>query len=199
MLLAFCAAIFISITAASISTGLLIQDNSAIPARQRCRMWENPGENIMSNPRGDMMEFAEAYYRTCYENDPSVQECDQFIDNDLHDINTTFVECPFKGDVCLLGKNSAIKWDTGLLDSIILGINSRYRPFIQKETICSPLIIEGYYDFVSNTSTNSTTFNFHYGNNSTNNITYSQNRSDYFENLYSPSGYEIKTKSATST
>jgi hypothetical protein len=113
-------------------------------------------------------------------------------------LNATSVDCPFKLNVCLGGKNSTISFDTGLLDSGLLGINSFNRPLFQRKAICAPLIVHGWYTPVKNPTSPITTITWNYGNDTTSDITYRQNRSVEFEAIFSPTGYEIKTRSMTS-
>jgi hypothetical protein len=192
-----CAAIFLAIAGAGIAVGFLILDNKALSTSQDCGMWVLDGINNTANPMAAIMDTVESYYKSCYENDPSTQWCGLFVDEDLHVNVTEGVECPFVGAVCALRENPAISLDTGYIDSKILGINSRHRPFFRRRSICAPLVTDGYYTLEFNSTTSFYSIKFYYGSRygTGSNATYAQIRSPFYEQLFSPSGYDIKTVS----
>lgn len=194
-----CASIFLVIAGAGIAVSFIVLDGNALSICPDCGMWVSSGINNTANPMGAIMDAVESYYISCYENDPSTQACGLFTDENLYINYTEGTECPFAGDICALGKYSAISLDTGYLDSKVLGINSRYRPFFRRRSICAPLITDGYNDTEFDNTTSFTSIKFYYGTriDIDDNATYSQIRSPFYENLFSPSGYEIKTVSTT--
>jgi hypothetical protein len=199
--LAFCGGFFTAVAAASTVVAFLVLDNYALSRSAQCGAWVpdvNSSINI-TNPMNNIMDRVDSYYKDCYENEPSLQDCGLFAYTDLHvNIETKGVECPFEGDVCSLGQNSTImSLDTGLIDSKFLGINSRKRPFFRRRSHCAPLVTDGYYDATFDNETDFTSINFYYGpaNGTSGNATYSQTRSPKYEQLFSPSGYQIKTRS----
>lgn len=166
----------LAIAGAGTAVGFLVLDNNALATNDMCGMWvPSDINNTTANPMGSVMDIIESYYKSCYESVSSTQGCGLFADDNLHVVNMTLVECPFVGDVCLLGKYSAISFDIGDLDSKFFGINSRHRPIIRRRSICAPIVTHGYYD---NTTTSFTNISFHYGLTSTgDNATYTQTRS----------------------
>lgn len=108
-------------------------------------------------------EQAASYYRGCYEADPSVQLCNIYANNDPLSQRTDNTDCPFLGDVCLLGPKSAVTFDTGYLDVNTLGINARNRPFYRRRTTCAPVVTDGYVEFQDNYSGFLIQAQFYYG------------------------------------
>ena len=113
----FSGTIFIAIAAAATAVIHLELDNTALLASPTCGLWL--GARGASRPNPGLFAFSKTeertalYYRNCYEADSSPQECSLFLDKKLHLEVTDNDECPFRGDVCLLGNNSALTFDTG--------------------------------------------------------------------------------------
>jgi hypothetical protein len=189
--LVFSALIFIVIVAAGTAVAYIELDNLALVSSPNCGLWMHPKyQDFTVYSHGKAGEMVSMYYKTCYENDLSLQDCNLFSHQSLFTTMTDNEDCPFRGDVCLLGKNSAVSLDTGLIDSKYLGINSPHRPFFRRRNICAPLVIDGY----SNTENDSnlTTFtSFYYGpRTKENNVTILQTRNLISFPLGSP-GYNV--------
>jgi hypothetical protein len=139
------------------------------------------------------MDKVAANHRNWYENDASMQGCDVFVDNNLHVTVSTGVKCPFKGEMCACGQYSAIKLDTGRLDSKIIGVNSLDRPTFQRTAICAPLVTDPYCDAGFDPTTSEWTISCYYGSRTDtgSNVTHVQVQSHRYEQLFSPSGYLI--------
>jgi hypothetical protein len=140
-------------------------------------------------------EDAASYYRNCYEADPSVRECNIYANNGPLSNRTDDDDCPFQGDVCLLGPHSAITLDTGYTDVNTLGINSRNRPFFRRKTTCSPLVTDGYVNIQDNYSGILIEAQFYYGPGKVFNWTHTQARIFRVPGVSSPA-YEIVIKNA---
>lgn len=195
--LVLCAGAFTGFAAAGTAISYVTSDSIAPATSSKCAMLVPNASNSVTSPMGQIMESVESYYSECYEAEPSQQECDLFPDTDLFVNFTSGVECPFNGDICLPGQNSTISLDTGYLDSKYLGINSPHRPIIRRKTTCAPLVTNGFYDAEFDNITSFTYIQFKYGpsNDTGNNATYLQTRSIAFEQIFSPTGYDLKTVS----
>lgn len=140
-----CASGFVACAAAATAVVHLELDNVALFNSPNCGVWRhNSSGSQVATWWGWAEERVIQYYRECYESEPSLQQCNLFSHRELHATVTENDECPFRGDVCLLGKNSAITLDTGYMDSKYLGINSSWRPVVRKRNICAPVVTKGY-------------------------------------------------------
>jgi hypothetical protein len=192
LLLLFCGITFVSLAAAGTAVVYLELDNMALSSSPNCGVWMYTSNIEKTVPaQGKTEELIELYYRNCYESDPSLQDCNMFSEKNLHVQVTENEECPFNGDVCLLGNKSAIALDTGYLDSKHLGVNSPQRLFFRRRNICAPLVIDGYAR-VENISGLFTITEFQYVPNSTT----TQIRPGRLKQIGSP-GYEVLLESPT--
>lgn len=90
---------------------------------------------------------AGAYQETCYGPDTKSDTCKTFSDQEITYAKKYNVSCPFEGSVCLEGEVAAIKFDTGLIDSEVLGINidTSKRFKFQRSMTCAPLVVDERY------------------------------------------------------
>jgi hypothetical protein len=145
----FSGTIFILIAAAATAVIHLELDNAALLASPTCGLWLGPEGGSWPNTGlyalSKTEEQTALYYRNCYEAD-SPQECSLFLDKKLYWKMTDNDECPFQGDVCLLGNNSALTFDTGYVDTKQLGLNlpQARRPYFRRRTSCAPVATIGY-------------------------------------------------------
>jgi hypothetical protein len=194
----FCAAIFFGIAIAAMMVSFITLDNTAPAMSPLCGVW-TPNANVsVVSPMGQIMLEVEPNYRECYENDAQ-PACNLFPYTELFVNFTDDVECPFVGDICLGGKeNSAISLDTGYLDSIYLGLNSPNRPLYRRKTTCAPLATTNYYNTTTDTTTGFPVIKFYYGSepNNTDPSTYNITRYLAFEQIFTPTGYDVKTESS---
>lgn len=90
---------------------------------------------------------AGAYQETCYGPEAKSDACKSFSDQQLTYFVRHNVSCPFEGSVCLGGDAVGMKFDTGLIDSEVLGINvdaaKRFR--FQRSMTCAPLLVDERY------------------------------------------------------
>jgi hypothetical protein len=138
--LTFSASIFIGLSIGATTVSYLQSDNMALSTSPNCGEWVSAGltkQMLYAWNQGE--EQAASYYRSCYEADPTIQQCNIYANNDPLSNVTNNDDCPFQGNVCLLGPQSAVTFDTGYLDVNTLGINSRNRPFYRRKTTCAPL------------------------------------------------------------
>ena len=194
--LLFCAMTFVGFTAASTTVGLLVGDSIGVSTAVSCGLWRLTTNSLNSvTIDSDLMITTENFLNDCYTDNLSGQDCGVFDDNNLYYSNRTNVDCPFHGDVCLGGKDFTIDFDTGLIDSGLLGINSYRRPLFRRKAVCAPLVYDGWYTSLPNATTNISTISWNYGNDAMGNVTFQQNRSIIYEAQFSPTGYEVKTRS----
>ncbi|KAI0023795.1 hypothetical protein F4780DRAFT_785581 [Xylariomycetidae sp. FL0641] len=110
---------------------------------------------------------ATSYAQQCYSQDSSgTLGCNKFVAKRLPTptVNTA-ADCPFADHLCQGGAQSALRLDTGYIDSHgHLGVNApaKERFALRMVTTCAPLVTEGYTSQVVKDGLNWT--RFHYGN-----------------------------------
>ncbi|CZR54228.1 uncharacterized protein PAC_04111 [Phialocephala subalpina] len=145
-----CGFIFALIAAAGTAVVYLELDSNGISTSPSCGLWWPPDDGSADAEKfyrelGRTEEAVEAYYRSCYEQESSLQDCAIFPHRDLYSTITEHNDCPFRNQsMCLPGKNLVITLDTGYVDSKYVGISSAHRPFFRRRTICSPLVSDGF-------------------------------------------------------
>lgn len=85
---------------------------------------------------------ASAYTRSCYGSDADGLRCNRYVQRKIPWETNVNASCPFADNLCIFGKNGAMKMDTGPIDSHhALGINfpKADRITFRKVTTCSPL------------------------------------------------------------
>jgi hypothetical protein len=193
--LLFAASIFMGLAIGGTAVSYLQSDSLALTTSPTCGFWVIP-ENTrrMVYAWSQAEEQAANYYRDCYEAAPSIQQCNIFAHNEQLSNTTDNDDCPFLGNVCLLGPNSAVTFDTGYVDSNTLGINSVRRPYYRRKTTCAPLVTEGYVDVWDHYSGFLIQAQFYYGPDNTS-LTYNQSRIFFLPGASSPT-YEVVAKKA---
>jgi hypothetical protein len=116
------------------------------------------------------------YYQNCYEANEASQVCNIFANNDRLSNTIDNDLCPFEDDMCLLGPSSAVTFDTGMLPSSTLGINSQTHVYYRRKTTCSPLRTDGFVVTQDNYSGFLLQSQFYYGNSTQSNWTYAESR-----------------------
>jgi hypothetical protein len=191
--LIFSASAFAGLSIGPTFVSYLQSDGIALSASPTCGDWlSNHSTRNMIYAWNQGEEQAASYYRSCYETDPSTKACNIYADNVLLSQKTDNDNCPFRGDVCLLGPKSAVTFDTGYLDAKTLGINARKRPFYRRRTTCAPLVTDGYVDIQDNYSGFLIQAQFYYGPKEQG-WTYSQSRIFSLPGTSSPT-YEVAVK-----
>jgi hypothetical protein len=194
----FCAATFFGIAITATMVSFITLDKTAPVMSPLCGVW-TPNANVsVVSPMGQIMLEVEPNYRECYENDAQPAR-NLFPYTELFVNFTDAVECPFVGDICLRGKeNSAISLDTGYLGSIHLELNSPNRPLYRRKTTCAPLATTNYYNTTTDTTTGFPVIKFYYGSepNNTDPSTYNITRYLAFEQIFTLTGYDVKTESS---
>lgn len=90
---------------------------------------------------------AGAHQATCYGPEAKSGTCKTFSTQEITYTRRHNASCPFEGRVCLEGDVAATKFDTGLIDSEVLGINidtaRRFR--FERTMTCAPLLVDERY------------------------------------------------------
>jgi len=193
----FCAATFIAIAIAATTTSLITLDNNALSTNIYCGIWVPNADVRVVNPMGQIMIEVEEIQRACYENE-SPEDCGLFPYSDLFVNVTEHVDCPFVGSLCLGGNNSAVRFETGYRDSTYLGLNSPNRPIYRRTSTCAPLTADKFTNITFDATTNFTTIAFRFGPkiDTDDPSTYTITRSPTVEQLFTPTGYDLKTSSS---
>ena len=110
----------------SSSTDFLLGGASVIAENRQSRSW--------------------SYKESCYGPISDSSACDTFYSRQLPFHASSNQPCPFDGDACLLGAQSAYEVTTGLLDSNTLGVNApaAKRFHFRRTMSCAPLKLENY-------------------------------------------------------
>ena len=111
----------------------------ALSNMRSCYLGYNSGSEM-----GQMGLAVEAYYSNCHENGMLPKRCRLFSDENLPIKITDNERCPFYGDVCLLGENSALTLDTGYVKANTLGINLQRSLYVRRRRTCAPVVTDGY-------------------------------------------------------
>jgi hypothetical protein len=125
-------------------------DTSALWGSDQCGIWEYNSEanGGPATHRNDVLNRAKEaragdYAQACYLSSglSSSMRCKSFYRKEIEFSNQT-TDCPFPDpEVCMKGKYS-ISFDTGIVDSGVIGINSKNTYKFRRRTICAPLVQE---------------------------------------------------------
>jgi hypothetical protein len=150
----------------------IASDRAALWSSKYCGIWEFDSENAGDEAaaRADVYDRekearSSEYAQSCYENSTMLHSmsCEFFYQQRIPYIRnlTDPFQCPFNQSICIPGVPS-VTFDTGLVDSSMIGINSESTYKFRRSTKCAPLSSE--YPYVQNKTTGgSTTYYYHYG------------------------------------
>lgn len=131
---------------------------------------------------------AAAYVRNCYGDDANGLRCNRYVQRKIPWKTNVNASCPFDDELCIFGKNGAMKMDTGPIDSAYaLGVNfpKEHRVTYRKVATCSPIKTPRKYRSVWNDTNpdhiayGDTFDRFFFGPLAGNNWTYQYNRHAY--------------------
>ncbi|KAH7416802.1 hypothetical protein BKA64DRAFT_277695 [Cadophora sp. MPI-SDFR-AT-0126] len=135
----------LAILIASILSVGIATDTTALSSSPKCGIYLYEPES--KNMLGGSLEFehraeaqAAAYAADCYGSSPLIDDCNRFFNQSIDYSAERKARCPFRGDVCDAGRDSAFKLSTGLVSGAVLGINARNPFFFSRTTTCSPLV-----------------------------------------------------------
>jgi hypothetical protein len=125
-------------------TALLTGDSVGLARSSDCGYYL-PG-NIEETPaviaaQTRLQVDAASYAQTCYDGrGNAITGCNLFAQQAIPYTSTEEVDCPFGGEMCLLGSKGAIKFSTGPVPAQALGFNTgKYLEF-QRSTTFAPLV-----------------------------------------------------------
>lgn len=118
---------------------------------------------IVNDLHSSMAFKAKAYAEKCYEPDLPPRECATFYTPRIPYNESHNVSCPFQGDMCLEGPNSAYELDTGFLKATLLGINEEQTVHFRMWKICAPIVVDAYTKSTISDQTGSRHVEYFYG------------------------------------
>ena len=139
--------LFVAQSSGSVLSARILTDKIALSISPRCPIrWSRS------------FKQATLYSNHCYHAEEGAEGCNFFYNQSIGYIEKANETCPFRGMTCAWGRNSAVSFDTGLVDAHILGINAPRKYQFRRKMLCAPLLPDG--DFiVSGTGTENTTSN----------------------------------------
>lgn len=90
----------------------------------------------------DVVSRAAIYAKRCYSQNVTVEQCNLFYTRAIKFEERGNAKCPFVGDVCLGGKDSAYSASTGFTDANFLGINVAEPLYFRRSLVCSPMAVD---------------------------------------------------------
>ena len=133
LLSVFFVAIFVAESTANVLSANIISDTTAIVSSPKCNL------RYLSHPDSNAAD----YRRKCYRAKLGADGCDFFYNQSIMYSEKSENKCPFPGKTCALEQNPALTLDTGLLDSGLIGINSKKRYLFRRTATCAPLQADG--------------------------------------------------------
>lgn len=163
---------WIARTVAGYFSARVASDRAAIWASNNCGIWgfdsENAGDEAAA--RADVYDREKEqrsgeYAQSCYGNSTMLHSigCEFFYQPKIpyKRILTDPFQCPFNQSICIPGVPS-VAFDTGIVDSSILGINAKSTYKFRRSARCAPLRSE--YPYVQKrTEKGLTTYHYHFG------------------------------------
>lgn len=126
--------LFVAQSSGSVMSARILTDKIALSTPPRCTpAWKPPN-------------VATAYTKQCYHAEEEAEGCNFFYKQSIKYIERANQTCPFRGKTCAWGRNSALSFDTGLVDAHFLGINAQKKYQFRRKMLCAPLLPDG--DFI---------------------------------------------------
>lgn len=125
-------------------TNLLTGDSVGLARSSECGYYLS--DNVTESPaltaaRTRLQVDAASYAQTCYDGRGSaLVGCNLFARQAISYTATEEVDCPFGGEMCLLGNKGAIKFSTGPVAAQVLGFNTGKNLEFQRSTTFAPLV-----------------------------------------------------------
>ena len=167
---------------ADIFASAIASDSIGLSSSEHCGIWQYSYDaNSEAEYRADLHNYqkenrAGIYAQNCYSGPETIggTDCKLFYDQSIPYNRTTEDRCPANSpELCLGGTFSAVTFDTGYLDSSVIGVHSGARHLFRRKTTCSPLNTSWPYIQASETEdTDEITYRYYYGNFSSSNYTY---------------------------
>lgn len=142
------AMVFVLVIVTGTLTTLLSGDSTAIASSKDCGYYHcaagrDLGRSALTvNREREREETVAAYARNCYNGRGSaIDGCNLFTHQSLPYAVEDQVNCPFGGDMCVLGnERAAVKFSTPPLPAHYLGLNTDKALEFVRTTTCAPLI-----------------------------------------------------------
>lgn len=130
--------LFVAQSSGSVLSASIVSDSIALASSSSCAAATD--NSVSSLPR------AVAYVTKCYHAKQGADGCNFFYNQTIAYTEKANQTCPFTGQTCARGKNSAVTFDTGLIDAKLLGINAAKHYQFRRKMLCAPLVPDG--DFI---------------------------------------------------
>ena len=160
---------FVAQATFGILSARIASDKIGISSSSHCGVWqfdENAGPE--ASDVADLSNYekeyrASQYARTCYDKSQlSPSSCELFYNRSISFSTKTHQPCPFASShMCLDGLYSAVTFDTGMVDSSIIGVNSPDPYKFRRTSNCAPLNMSDPY--IQKTSQVNETYRYNYG------------------------------------
>lgn len=138
--------LFVAQSSSSMFSARILTDKIALSIPPKC------STRILTS-----FDAAIPYTKQCYHAEDGAEGCNFFYNQTISYIEKANETCPFRGKTCAWGRNSALSFDTGLVDAHFLGINAQKKYQFRRKMLCAPLLPDG--DFIiSDTGSDNTTF-----------------------------------------
>ena len=162
--------LFLAWTTIGIVSANIASDKVELSSSTSCGLWQyddKAGDEL--GYRDDLYNHrkessASQYARNCY-NTPNADDtmsCGIFFNQSIGYQTKSNQRCPFSSsEMCYRGLNSAVTFDTGLVDASIIGINDATTHKFCRSTSCSPLNMSDPY--VSKGASAESSYRYNYG------------------------------------
>ena len=137
-------AILIGEQAITVSSSFIVGDSTGIPEAGSCGFFRPIAQvnrlsdsyySIMRKRSWDALQLVEDFRNTTINSNPYSHRLSKNLPYEIDDT----AACPFGGNTCYEGENTAIAMDTGFFDSSIIGINSEVSFQWRRRMACAPL------------------------------------------------------------
>jgi hypothetical protein len=139
-------AIHLTFMVVSIVSGLVVSDSIALSKSPECKLLVANMTSATTETYAkwykyllDLETESAEYAKRCYPATARAEECSYFYNQSIHFSVKHNDSCPFKGDLCLNGPNSAFTVTTGKVWPRTIGINTRLNYSFERTTTCAPL------------------------------------------------------------
>lgn len=189
--------IFIGEQVLAIATARIVNGSTSLSASPDCGLWMIDMSRMSDfekafyqlNWFSDSESRAVTYGERCYQDNSTIDACNTYYERRIAYKDENNSPCPFYGDVCLYGDNSAYTLDTGYLDSRILGINGAAQYQFRRRTVCAPLVVNASY--IQFGADDPSQVDYLYGNSATDSKTYSDFVGDSWKVGFDLSSYRV--------
>lgn len=123
--------IFVAESTFSVLSAKIVGDTTALGSSPNCSI----------SPRWNFSHFqpnAFDYSQRCYRTRNGIGDCNSFYNQTIGYTETT-TKSPFAKEIRLEAEDSALTFDTGVVDAKVIGINSAHKYQFRRTAICIPL------------------------------------------------------------